>query len=273
MEKKAGSTDGMADITGDDEQLLELALFAGAGGGILGGKLLGWRTVCAVEINAYAASVLIARQNDGCLEPFPVWDDIATFRSDNTDCAGMFEMLRAVRHRLVVSGGFPCTNVSVGGDGSGIGGSESRLWSEQARILCEIRPRFGYVENSAALTGRGLHRVLGDLAEMGFDAEWGVFSAADAGARHERERIWICASNSDCSRLQGGKRRIEAGLESLDNLAASQLYPQHKDDLPEPALLGGSNGVPYRMDRTRSIGNAQFPAVAAAAWRILSNQQ
>jgi DNA (cytosine-5)-methyltransferase 1 len=69
----------MADFTGANGPLRELALFAGAGGGILGGKLLGCRTVCAVEYDAYAASVLVARQNDGCLEPFPVWDDVRTF--------------------------------------------------------------------------------------------------------------------------------------------------------------------------------------------------
>ena len=97
----------------------ELALFAGAGGGILGGKLLGWNTVCAVEYDAYAASVLVARQNDGCLEPFPVWDDVRTF--DGKPWRGIAQ---------VVSGGFPCTDISVAGKGEGIDGEESGLWTE-----------------------------------------------------------------------------------------------------------------------------------------------
>jgi DNA (cytosine-5)-methyltransferase 1 len=75
----------------------ELALFAGVGGGILGGKQLGWRTVCAVECDAYAASVLVERQSDSILEPFPVWDDVRTF--DGKPWAGIVD---------VVSGGFPC---------------------------------------------------------------------------------------------------------------------------------------------------------------------
>jgi site-specific DNA-cytosine methylase len=82
----------------------ELALFAGAGGGILGGHLLGWRTVCAVEWEPYPASVLAARQNDGVLPPFPIWDDVRTF--DGRPWRGVVD---------VVSGGFPCQDISVAG--------------------------------------------------------------------------------------------------------------------------------------------------------------
>jgi len=87
----------------------ELALFAGAGGGILGGKLLGWRTVCAVEWEAYPASVLCARQNDGLLPPFPIWDDVQTF--DGHPWRGIVD---------VVSGGFPCQDISVAGGGQAL---------------------------------------------------------------------------------------------------------------------------------------------------------
>ena len=160
----------------------ELALFAGAGGGILGGHLLGWRTVCAVEYDCYAASVLVQRQNDGILQPFPVWDDVRTF--DGKPWRGIVQ---------VVSGGFPCQDISVAGSGAGIDGERSGLWSEMARIVDEVRPCFVYVENSPALTVRGLGRVLGDLAEMGFNAQWGVLGAVHAGAPHKRERIWIVA--------------------------------------------------------------------------------
>lgn len=160
----------------------ELALFAGAGGGILGGKLLGWRTVCAVEWEAYPASVLCARQNDGFLPPFPIWDDVRTFVGH--DWRGVVD---------VVSGGFPCQDISAAGKGAGIDGERSGMWGEMARIICEVRPRFVFVENSPMLTSRGLGRVLGDLASMGFDAKWGVLGAADVGAPHQRDRIWIVA--------------------------------------------------------------------------------
>jgi DNA (cytosine-5)-methyltransferase 1 len=160
----------------------ELALFAGAGGGILGGKLLGWRTVCAVECDVYAASVLIVRQNDGILEAFPVWDDVRTF--DGKPWRGIID---------VISGGFPCQDISVAGKGGGIDGERSGLWREFARIIGEVRPGYCFVENSPALVVRGGDRVLGDLAALGYDCRWGIVSAADAGAPHRRERIWIVA--------------------------------------------------------------------------------
>jgi DNA (cytosine-5)-methyltransferase 1 len=180
--------------------LNELALFAGAGGGILGGKLLGWRTVCAVEWEPYPASVLVARQNDGLLPPFPIWDDVQTF--DGKPWRGIVD---------VVSGGFPCQDISSAGRGAGIDGERSGMWREMARIIHEVRPRFAFVENSPMLTSRGLGTVLGDLASMGFDARWGVLGAADVGANHQRDRIWIVAKNVANSKSlrygNGGKER------------------------------------------------------------------
>ena len=165
----------------------ELALFAGAGGGILGGHLLGWRTVCAVEWEAYPASVLCARQNDGFLPPFPIWDDVQTF--DGKPWAGIVD---------VVSGGFPCQDISVAGGGDGLDGERSGMWREMARIIGEVRPKYCFVENSPMLTSRGLGTVLRDLAQLGFNAEWSVLGADEVGANHKRKRIWIVAhSNSN----------------------------------------------------------------------------
>src|SRR3990167_11469029 len=168
----------------------ELALFAGGGGSILAGKLLGWRTVCAVELDAGARQILIDRQRDGIIEQFPIWDDVRTF--DGKLWAGTVD---------VVTGGFPCQDISQCGKGAGIEGERSGLWLEMARIICEVRPRFVLVENSPMLTSRGLGRVLGDLAGMGFDARWGVFRASTIGAPHHRARIYLVAY-SDCSELE-----------------------------------------------------------------------
>jgi DNA (cytosine-5)-methyltransferase 1 len=162
----------------------ELALFAGSGGGILGGKLLGWRTVCAVERDGYARDVLVSRQNDGCLDPFPIWDDVCTF--DGKPWRGLVD---------VVSGGFPCQDISSAGRGAGIGGARSGLWKEMARIIGEVRPAYVWVENSPLLVSRGLGLVLADLAAMGFSAQWGIVGAMHAGAPHRRERIWVMGSN------------------------------------------------------------------------------
>ncbi|WP_259674743.1 DNA cytosine methyltransferase [Pseudomonas fluorescens] len=151
----------------------ELALFAGAGGGILGGHLLGWHTVCAVERDAYAAQVLAQRQTDSALPTFPIWSDVCSF--DGRRWRGIVD---------VVSGGFPCQDISAAGNGTGINGERSGLWREMARIISEVRPELVYLENSPLLVGRGLALVLGELAEMGYDAQWCIVSASDVGAPH-----------------------------------------------------------------------------------------
>ena len=292
------------------EQLNELALFAGAGGGILGGKLLGWRTVCAVEWEPYPASVLCARQNDGLLPPFPIWDDVQTF--DGKPWRGIVD---------VVSGGFPCQDISAAGKGAGIDGERSGMWGEMARIICEVRPRFVFVENSPMLTSRGLGRVLGDLAAMGFDARWGVLGAADVGANHQRDRIWIVGkmayascierrrmarrwssfdggekcgnlrgiSASDSRLKQEEKRQVLAHATSIGQQGQRQyeqpIYSAQVSDRQanyaesigrpdfwsaEPNVGRVADGVAARVDRLKAIGNGQVPLCAATAWRILN---
>ncbi|WP_093114010.1 DNA cytosine methyltransferase [Pseudomonas sp. bs2935] len=188
----------------------ELALFAGSGGGILGGHLLGWRTVCAVERDAYSAQVLAQRQNDGALATFPIWSDVCSF--DGRPWRGLVD---------VVSGGFPCQDISAAGNGDGIDGARSGLWREMARIVGEVRPRFVYVENSPLLVGRGLALVLGDLAEMGYDAHWCIVSASDCGAPHQRDRIWIVANDS------GGRCRQPPGGEMEQSWRAEAVCGSH----------------------------------------------
>ncbi len=277
----------------------ELALFAGAGGGILGGKLLGWRTVCAVEWEPYAASVLVQRQNDGILPPFPIWDDVQTF--DGRPWRGIVD---------VVSGGFPCQDISAAGKGEGIDGERSGMWREMARIIREVRPRYAFIENSPMLTTRGLDRVLSDLASMGFDARWGVLGAADVGAPHQRNRIWIIAKNVVDSksigcwergkehniyqkngRQDGEVRPIISGpSEQSSNMAntdSSQCKGNKRPErsIKERAHIGQqgwwevepdvgrvADGVAARVDRLKAIGNGQVPAVAATAWKLLTEE-
>ena len=276
----------------------ELALFAGAGGGILGSHLLGWRCVCAVEIDHYARRVLVARQNDGCLPPFPIWDDIRTF--DGRPWRGVVD---------VVSGGFPCQDISSAGRGAGITGAKSGLWSEMARIIGEVRPSYVWVENSPRLVQRGLDVVLADLAALGFDAQWGVVGAIDAEAPHKRERIWIAASHlSDANHvgLDGGEpnepqrersevgRSKQLGRDGRDGNVAHTQEPGLERPKPagdpcpdgrtaehgsrgrqagwwevEPDVGRVVDGVASRMDRLRCIGNGQVPAVVKLAWSIL----
>ena len=239
----------------------ELALFAGAGGGILGGKLLGWRTVCAVEWEPYAAGVLAARQNDKILEPFPIWDDVQTF--DGTPWRGIVD---------VVSGGFPCQDISAAGKGAGIDGERSSMWKHMARVVCEARPEWVFVENSPMLVSRGLGTVLRDLAALGFDAAWTVLSAAQVGAPHIRERIWICAHSNSV----GWGRRSEEYAEGNNLLQPTRLVGRtrawQETAAEKAAILGMDDGVAGGMDRIRATGNGQVPRVAAAAFSILAEQ-
>ena len=271
----------------------ELALFAGAGGGILGGHLLGWRTVCAVEWEQYPASVLCARQNDGLLPPFPIWDDVQTF--DGKPWRGIVD---------VVSGGFPCQDISAAGGGGGIDGKRSGMWREMARIICEVRPKYVFVENSPMLTSRGLGRVLGDLASMGFDARWGVLGAADVGAPHQRDRIWIVAKwrgqlpHAQYDRIRWWEQQQEGLKKTHRQMANTQMFGQSSRNITphyrsgwyvegqpwgscneyastnywktEPNVGRVADGVAARVDRLKAIGNGQVPLCAATAWRILS---
>lgn len=262
--------------------MIELALFAGAGGGILGGHLLGWRTVCAVERDAYAAQVLAARQNDRTLRPFPIWSDVCSF--DGRPWRGIVD---------VVSGGFPCQDISAAGLRAGINGQRSGMWKEFLRVVCDVRPRFVYVENSSDLTSRGLGTVLGDLASIGMDGRWDVLSAADLGAHHLRERIWIVAANPDRKReLQPSISREEVGIWlGNSNLNASDADKgrierwQQQPTCPgkarataypcwpsEPDVVRMVHGVAHGVDRVGALGNGQVPRVAAAAFHLLSSR-
>ena len=231
----------------------ELALFAGAGGGILGGKLLGWRTVVAVERDAYAAQVLAQRQNDGILRPFPIWSNVESF--DGKPWNGIVD---------VVSGGFPCQDISSSGHGAGLEGERSGLWREMARIIREVQPRGVLVENSPMLTSRGLGVVLGDLAEMGFDAQWGVFSGRAAGAPIERERIFIAGTNKKYGKAWLGDFKRQGAVFGKDRSERPDFWLQTPSK-----CFGVEHGMDSYLDQVAAIGNGQIPIVAATAWRLL----
>lgn len=171
-----------------------LHLFAGAGGGLLADLILGHEPIGAVEWDPYCCEILRERSADGWFPGLRVHEgDIREF--DASEYAGSVGC---------VAGGFPCQDISAAGKGAGLDGERSGLWSEFARVIRDVRPRFAFIENSPMLTLRGLDRVLCDLAALGFDAEWAVISAADAGASHLRERIWILAHASGARRSGSG---------------------------------------------------------------------
>lgn len=188
-----GVTNGMVHV----ENGYSLHLFAGSGGGILGDLLLGQTIIGAVEFEKYPRETLMARQEDGCLPLFPIWDDVTTFRLDNEDTREYIEFLISIRDKLTICGGFPCQDISIAGRGTGLDGERSGLWSEMCRIIGEIRPRYIFVENSPMLVVRGLSRVAADITSMGYDFRWGIMGANETGAPHRRDRFWGFGENKE----------------------------------------------------------------------------
>jgi DNA (cytosine-5)-methyltransferase 1 len=226
-----------------------LDLFSGIGGFSLGLERAGMRTVAFCEIDPYARAVLRKHWPD-----VPCYDDIRTLTAATLASSGI--VLDAI------CGGFPCQDLSYAGKGAGIEGARSGLWSEYARLIGEIRPKYAIMENVTALLSRGLGRVLGDLAALGYDAEWHCIPASAVGAPHERDRVWIVSypkRQHDTGRLINcipSKAWSETRLGELVRISS----PAFRDEAI--STLGGmDDGVSDRVDRLRAIGNAVVPQI------------
>ena len=177
------------------KKLRVLDLFSGIGGFSLGLECTGgFETVAFCEIEPYCQKVL-AKHWAGV----PIYDDVRELRAERlaTDGIGVD----------VITGGFPCQDISNAGKGAGIGeGTRSGLWSECARLLGDIRLRYAIFENVTALlsgdSGRWFEQVLWDISQVGYDAEWHCIPASELGAHHHRDRVWIVAYPA----LDGGSR-------------------------------------------------------------------
>ena len=175
-----------------------MSLFSGYGGFSLGLRLAGLttRTICYVEWDKYCQQVIQARIGDGHLDDAPIWDDIKSF--DGRPWRGTVDILTA---------GFPCQPFSKAGKMEGEFDSKGRnLWPDTLRIIGEVGPRLVILENVPGILvgsdGRPPYggTVVGELAEIGYDAEWRVVSAADAGAPHLRNRWWLLSHANGSSR-------------------------------------------------------------------------
>ncbi len=258
-------------------------LFAGAGGGLLADLILGHRPIVAVEWDKYACQVLRERARDGWFPDLHVWEgDVRLF--DPSEYAGKVDCIHA---------GFPCTDISVAGMQAGIGEeTRSGLYREALRITRQIRPKFIYMENVAAILTKGLGQVIADLASIGYDSEWLCLRASECGATHERDRWWLLGhsnndkqsvdalndetqimpesgpcrpANADFSRQE--KRSISIGVQQENSRHCSNSWWNAAPDLPRVA-----NGVANRMDRLKAIGNGQVPLQAAVAWKLLGGE-
>ena len=253
------------------------SLFAGIGGFDLGFERAGMACKWQVEIDDYANRVLKKHWPD-----VRRWRDVCTWPQQDTDRVD------------VICGGFPCQDISYAGRGAGLDGERSGLFFEAIRVVCELRPRCVVLENVAALLTRGLDRVLGTLAEVGYDAEWHCIPAAAVGAPHIRDRVFLLGWNTDSSDDNSFKARNQQnaiasriGSRSHERKStvlanAESFHAQRQHDRSRHVQLGRSgwwatepdvgrvaDGVPARVDRLRGLGNAVVPQVAEYVGRMV----
>lgn len=268
-----------------------LDLFAGIGGFSLGLERSGFQTVAFCEIDPYCRKVLAKHWPE-----VPIYEDVKKLTAE-----------RLARNGIevdVLTGGFPCQDISVAGKRAGIGeGTRSGLWSEVARLISELRPRYAVMENVTALlsgdSGRWFGRVLGDLAEIGYDAEWHCIPASHVGAHHRRDRVWIVAypngngesgravnagavceaaflADASSQRWEGGAQARgngENGSKPREQLLTRCRGVQGAIWEAEPNVGRVADGVPNRSHRLRALGNAVVPQIPELIGRAVLAQE
>lgn len=224
-----------------------LSLFSGIGGFDIGLERAGMQTVAFCEFDPYCQAVL-KRHWPGV----PIYDDVRTLSADTLRRDGVWPI-------DVIAGGFPCQDLSYAGKRAGIEGERSGLWSEFARLIGEVRPRFALMENVPGLLSAGHGRVLGDLAALGYDATWDCVPASAVGAPHRRDRVWIVAyarseqheggrlANRTLKRSQGGSDRhgndeASRGERTGEPAGGGRGEPAHVADADNARLEGWQRG-------------------------------
>jgi len=236
-----------------------LDLFSGIGGFSLGLERAGFETIAFCEIEDYPRKVL-AKHWPG----IPIAGDIRKLSYKN---GGLIYDGQTIYRGAIdaICGGFPCQDISVAGNQKGIEAERSGLWSELHRLISEIRPKYAIMENVSALlsgdSGRWFQRVLGDLAEIRFDAEWHCIPACYIGASHRRDRVWIIAY----SNVPNGERDFKKPIFRQSDLQRefSGVFEKWRErsDLPRAILFRTVDGVSNFSHRIKGLGNAVVPQV------------
>ena len=226
-----------------------LDLFSGIGGFSLGLERAGFETVAFCEIDPFCRRVL--RKH---------WPKVRLY----SDVRGIdaAQLNKDGIAPEVICGGFPCQDISVAGKNAGIRGSRSGLWFHYARIIGEVRPKYVFIENVAALLNRGLDQVLCSLAALGYDAEWECIPASAVGMPHNRDRVWIIAYSRK-ERVQGGFYSALQGLSRVpwrENVRRAQEQA-HRFKVSTGGLCRVSDGIPGNVDRIMSLGNSLVPLI------------
>lgn len=220
------------------------SLFSGIEGFGLGAAFAGIRTIWSCEFEDYQTEII--KKNFGT--DHEINRDIRTYSKP--------------QFVDIISGGFPCQDISIAGKGVGISGERSGLWSEMYRIVREVRPGYVIIENSPMLLVRGFERVLCDLSEIGYNAEWQCLSGTDFGIQQGRERLYCIAYSNEINSERNTQKQIFQ--KPYIQGQYRRIYPgwRTRQHIPSPRFVGGTNGVPDRVDRTECIGNAVQPVIA-----------
>jgi DNA (cytosine-5)-methyltransferase 1 len=218
-----------------------LDLFSGIGGFSLGLERAGFSTAAFCEIDGYCRRVLASHWPQT-----PIYHDIRQLSARRLYHDGIPRI-------DLICGGYPCQPFSIAGNQRGAE-DPRHLWPEMHRLIREIGPRWVICENVAGHVECGLDAVLADLENAGYTATAFVIPACAVGAPHRRDRVWIVAHAAGL-RLPGtvGQKRRQS--------AAELSSPPLRWDLPQPFTVGSNDGIPYRMDRTRALGNAVLPQI------------
>ena len=240
-----------------------LDLFSGIGGFSLGLERAGMQTVAFCEIEPFPRAVLKKHWPE-----VPCYEDVRTLTADRLAADGIGKI-------DVICGGFPCQDVSNAGTRSGLEGARSGLWSEIVRLVRDIRPRYVLVENVSALLSRGFGRVVGDLAALGYDAEWHCIPASYLGAEHNRDRVWIIAYPM----RQGLSMGSEAGANESNAADLKERFRfafgtevKGLERCGKSRWGGNVHGIPARMDRIKALGNAVVPQIPEMIGRAIMEQ-
>jgi DNA (cytosine-5)-methyltransferase 1 len=214
-----------------------LDLFAGIGGFTIGLERAGFETAAFCEIDPYAQKVL--RKN---WPGVPIYDDVRTITAERLASDGIGVD--------IITGGFPCQDISVSGNQAGIqDGTRSGLWSECARLLGELRPKYAIFENVTNLLngerGAWFKRVLWDISALGYDAEWHCIPASELGAHHHRDRIWIIAYPSG----QHGRDNGQLATDQAERTQGATISPTVCKDVSDSNSIGFGERV-QKADRT-----------------------
>lgn len=238
-----------------------LDLFSGIGGGAL--ALAGYvRIVAYCEIERAAQAMLLTRMAAGDIPTAPIWDDVSTLRGSD------------IPHRIdIITGGFPCQDISVAGNGAGLAGKRSGLFYEIARLCGELKPRFIFLENVPAITIRGGTEVVRTLAAMGYDCRWCILPATSVGAPCRRER-WFLLAKYHPKPVGYGLQRGEPNETRrppppIQTLVFRDVQQNNWRLCPLPNVYRVGFRLPTRVDRIRGLGNAWVPAQARKAFEVL----